>query len=275
MNPLLPTHTDVQHFQELGYWIAPVLFSNDEINELRDAFQKLYAGHLDHRTWPFVPPVLSDAPDGIRTALFSAYVNRTIEAAVSKPILAAIAGRLLEVERVRYWQDQSIWKPPGSTDPDAGNIGFHQDYDYWQDSSTTNMVSANIALQDVPIERGCLQVFPRSHKLGLLDAGGDFFNTDLVGLQRAFQTQTGEREIPLPLKAGQVSFHHSLLVHGSGPNQTDQDRLVLAPAYMPDGTFYREEGQPPCPHSDFLGSERQHGMVYEGEHFPLIETVSE
>ena len=41
-----------------------------------------------------------------------------------------------------------------------------------------------------------------------------------------------DREKPILLKAGDCSFHHSLLLHRSGPNQTDTRRRGLATHYM-------------------------------------------
>jgi len=37
----------------------------------------------------------------------------------------------------------------------------------------------------------------------------------------------------VPLKAGEMSLHHVLLVHGSGPNTTDDRRIGLAIRYIP------------------------------------------
>jgi len=176
------------------------------------------------------------------------------------------------VDAIRVWQDQSIWKPgaPGYSAEAKGNIGFHQDYAYWQDASTTNTLSANIALQDTTIENGALRLFDGSHKVGLLDDADGFFDTDIDTLRDRFSRDTGiEKETVINLKAGQVSFHHSLTVHGSGPNTSADPRMVIAPAYMPDGTYYREEGQAPCPHSDFLGPDRVHGTKYDGDFFPI------
>ena len=180
---------------------------------------------------------------------------------------------LLGCEAVRLWQDQAIWKP--GTDGelvDEGNIGFHQDYAYWQDSSTTNMVSANIALQDVTVENGALRMIPGSHKLGLIDVlVGGFFESNLSETRKRLHAELDlQEDVPLQLKAGQVSFHHSLTVHASGPNTSASPRLVLAPAYIADGTFFRVEGQPACPHSLFLGDDRQHGTPFAGELFPLL-----
>ena len=269
---MYPSTNDVQSYIENGYWIAPIIFNTEQVSRLRHAFERIYTHDLDHAPWPYVEPVIGDSEAGIRTALFSAFVNEDIYSAVTHPVLAKIVARLLGVQLVRYWQDQSIWKPGSICETQVGNIGFHQDYAYWQDSSSVNMVSANIALQDSTINNGCLRVFPGSHMYGLLTAeNGNFFDTDLESLRTRFRDRTGVEDTPLELKAGQVSFHHSLLVHGSGPNVTDEPRLVLAPAYMPDGTYYREEGQEPCPHSDFLGHERTHGKLYAEPHFPLLQ----
>jgi ectoine hydroxylase-related dioxygenase (phytanoyl-CoA dioxygenase family) len=41
-----------------------------------------------------------------------------------------------------------------------------------------------------------------------------------------------EVEQPILLKAGDVSFHHGLLLHRSGPNQTKTRRRGLATHYM-------------------------------------------
>ena len=40
------------------------------------------------------------------------------------------------------------------------------------------------------------------------------------------------RETPILLAAGDCSFHHSLLLHRSGPNNTDRFRRGMASHYM-------------------------------------------
>ena len=250
-----------------------MLFDAQQLNTIRAEFERIYLGDLDDdKAWPFVEPVIQEASFGIRTAMFTWYVNNTISEIVSRDTLVDIAARLMKTEKVRLWQDQAIWKPGTSGEKtDAGNVGFHQDYAYWQDSSTTNMVSANIVLQDVTVQNGGMRVFPGSHLLGLIAGSDNYFDTDIDSLKTKLQltADIGE-EVVLELKAGQASFHHSLLLHGSGPNTTSESRMTLAPAYMPEGTYYREEGQEPCPHSNFLGRERHHGMPFAGEFFPSV-----
>ncbi len=263
---------DVKRFWTYGYLVVPVVFSLEEINEMRAAFDDVYEGRVaEGRDWPYVPPLVNEERVGIRTALFSWYVNDVIKRYVSDSRIVDIVKRLLDTNAVRLWQDQAIWKP-GSDGAmtDYGNIGFHQDYGYWQDSSTTDMVSANIALQDVTIDNGALCLFPCSHTLGLIENANNFFDTDLNSLRESLGNIVPRDEARIELRAGQISFHHCLTIHGSGPNITNEPRLVLAPAYMPDGTYYREEGQDHCPHSEFLGPARRHGQPFEGEFFPLV-----
>ena len=67
----LPSRDDIAFYWEHGYWIAPVLFDQARIETIRAAMERVYAGELDDgRTWPFLPPILSDDPSGIRTTLF-------------------------------------------------------------------------------------------------------------------------------------------------------------------------------------------------------------
>lgn len=271
---ILPTEDDIAFFEAHGYWVAPTLFDEGRVAEVRAAVKRAYAGELEGMgAWPFVPPVNADRPGAVKTALFSWCVSDVIKAMVFDPAITAIAAALLKAPKIRVWQDQAIWKPgvPDGSVGDDGNIGYHQDYGYWQDSSTTNMLSANVALQDTTALNGALHIFDGSHKLGLLADSLGFFEPDLKKGRRDLDGQVDlGREVVLDLKEGQVSFHHSLTFHYSGPNRSDASRMVIAPAYMPDGTYYREEGQPETPHSEFLGPDRSHGAPYAGTHFPLV-----
>jgi len=59
--------------------------------------------------------------------------------------------------------------------------------------------------------------------------GLNFFSNDLEGLEASFKT--GGKpivKVPMELKKGEVSFHHCLTIHGSGPNLSDQPRRAIA-----------------------------------------------
>ena len=61
---------------------------------------------------------------------------------------------------------------------------------------------------------------------------GDGDNLLTRGQEIAVDVPAGEG-IDVPLKAGEMSLHHVLLVHGSGPNTTAYRRIGYAIRYIP------------------------------------------
>ena len=64
----------------------------------------------------------------------------------------------------------------------------------------------------------------------------NFFDPNLEDLEKQFDT--GGKpvvKVPVELKKGQVSFHHCLTIHGSGPNLGDAPRRSIA-VHLQDGT---------------------------------------
>ena len=179
------------------------------------------------------------------------------------------------VETVRLWHDQAVYKPgvgPDGGDETAGNIGWHQDYGHWQASSTTNMCTAWIALQDTDLQNGGMRTIVGSHKWGLLEDSNTFGHKDLDGLQARFANQqiSGDwLDEPCIMQAGQVSFHHALTLHGSGPNLTRQPRMCLISHMMPGGTTYLP-GRQWHPNLVFLGPNAHAGQPFSGAYWPQM-----
>jgi ectoine hydroxylase-related dioxygenase (phytanoyl-CoA dioxygenase family) len=76
-------------------------------------------------------------------------------------------------------------------------------------------------------------------------------------------------EEPVLLKAGEVSFHHALIFHGSGPNVTDQPRLSVVSHMMPGDTVYRA-GRPLHGNCALLGPNAYDGQPFDRDFFPLM-----
>jgi ectoine hydroxylase-related dioxygenase (phytanoyl-CoA dioxygenase family) len=178
----------------------------------------------------------------------------------------------MQVEHVRLWHDQAIWKPGVGADAppsQAGNIGWHQDFGYWRVASTTNMCTAWIALQDTDLRNGGMRTIVGSHRWGLIEDSAAFFNPDLGALSERFGKYGEWLDEPCVIPAGAASFHHALTFHGSGPNLTDQPRLSLVAHMMPDGTRYRL-GQGWHENVVFLGPRAMDQMPFEGPYWPRI-----
>ena len=132
--------------------------------------------------------------------------------------------------------------PDGATDVLARANPWHQDNGVVDPvADDTDMLTVWIALSDAPVERGCLQVIPRSHRQALRThcpgkPGRPFAIPDaLLDLGRA---------TPVPTRAGDVILMHKHTIHGSLPNLSDEIRWSLDLRYNPTG---QPTGRPEFP----------------------------
>ena len=97
--------------------------------------------------------------------------DRTLHRLISYPLLGEWASAVIGgTEKVQVWHTQLLYKPTGGSA--KGNIGLHQDYNYWQFfANPTGIFTAWIALSDVTIESGAMRFVPGSHRWGLIDPG--------------------------------------------------------------------------------------------------------
>jgi non-haem Fe2+, alpha-ketoglutarate-dependent halogenase len=112
-------------------------------------------------------------------------------------------------------------------------VSWHQDATYWG-LSTSDVITAWVAFADVPVESGAMKFWPGSHAKNQLEHRDTFDKDNLLtrGQEIAVEVPEGEG-VDVPLKAGEMSLHHVLLVHGSGPNTTPNRRIGLAMRYIP------------------------------------------
>jgi hypothetical protein len=149
-----------------------------------------------------------------------------VDELVRHPKVLACISALLGPD-LMVWDADVIIKEADS----KGFISWHQDLRYWGVDSD-EAVTAWIALSDASGEMGCMRFLPGSHRHGLLDHTDTFDGENLLT-----RGQTAAMEINLDdttlgeLRAGQMSVHHGLTLHGSMPNQSDRRRVGLAIRY--------------------------------------------
>jgi ectoine hydroxylase-related dioxygenase (phytanoyl-CoA dioxygenase family) len=121
-----------------------------------------------------------------------------------------------------------------------------------------------------------MRMITGSHQWGLVEGSNTFGQQDLEKLARHFieQTHRDWQDEPVSLKAGQVSFHHALIFHGSGPNRTSQTRMGQVVHMMPGDTAYRA-GKQWHPNLVFLGPNAYDGQPFSGDFFPQIWPAAE
>jgi ectoine hydroxylase-related dioxygenase (phytanoyl-CoA dioxygenase family) len=161
--------------------------------------------------------------------------------------LAGIAAALLEVEGVRLYHDQSLYKEPG-----GGITPAHADQYYWPLASD-RCVTAWVPLQAVPQDMGPLAFFAGSQAV---EFGRDLGISDDSEreINAAMQAQ-GFPVVDGPFDLGEVSFHLGWTFHRAGPNRSQQPRSVMTVIYMdrdmrlkaPENHMQQQDWEKWCP----------------------------
>jgi phytanoyl-CoA hydroxylase len=87
------------------------------------------------------------------------------------------------------------------------------------------------ALDDAPLEAGCVEVLDASHAGGLSRPLGGMIPREVHERARA-----DERKLSLPASAGEVLLIHNHLWHRSGRNTSGKPRRAFSVCYMPAST---------------------------------------
>jgi ectoine hydroxylase-related dioxygenase (phytanoyl-CoA dioxygenase family) len=141
--------------------------------------------------------------------------------------IGRIAAELVGADLIQCWAVQLLYKPAAGTP--TGNVGWHQDDDYWAGWWEGEVFTCWVALSDVTAESGPMRFVPGSHQWGFLKSG-NFWELDLDGGAQAFPVpgDADWREVPAILPPGGASFHHRRTIHGSGPNTSATPRRSYA-----------------------------------------------
>lgn len=114
-----------------------------------------------------------------------------------------------------------IYKQPES---DAVQFGLHQDAWYLSTEPET-LVLAFVALDDMDLESGCLEVVPGSHTRPR--AARVAFAPQGMRVVEGSTQQPDEPTLALPLERGDVVFVGGRTLHASGPNRARRPRRAL------------------------------------------------
>jgi len=271
---VLPTADDVRYFEENGFWLGGKVIDDAMIARVNAAMDAVHRGEYETGEAPWGAWKDNGNPAQIRKTDNANWANNTIRELATNATVGAMAARLVNTPQVRLWHDQMLYKPgqAASGKSASGNVGWHQDHGYWR-CAPPDLITAWVALVDVDENNGCMQCVPGSHKWGLLDES-DFFNTDLDGMKQKISALSGKpfESVPCRLRAGEVSFHHCLTIHGSGPNLTDLPRRSLVLHLMPDHAHYIA-GSPDDNHMNAILMQREgrkDGDKFEGKYWPVL-----
>jgi len=280
------TAKDIESFNKRGYWHGPKIVKDEDLPVLRKEMERIFNGEVDFQATPYeydywlksVTKHKNQSPD-VRKINNAWWINAAFRNVSTSSVIGKMASKLLDTAEIRLWHDQAIIKPGMGSEgskSNSGNIGWHQDYGYWQISNTPNMITAFIVLQDTDTNNGALRTIVGSHKWGLIKNSARFFDQDLTKLETEFKDiAKGEwSDEPNPMKAGEVIFHHALTFHASGPNTTNDPRYAMAVHMQPQNCEY-QSGHGWHHNLRDMGPHVKDGDMFVGPAFPVLHKRTE
>ena len=221
-----PDHADCQLTQEKseqyrrdGYLFPLTVFTPQEAAACRAELEAI------ERDW-----LATDLPQPLGT-------YKRVNAHCVMPLAARMAQdrRILDMVEGILGPDLMIWsaeffiKEANTTHI----VGMHQDLTYWGLGETSDQVTAWIALSPATVNSGCMDFVKGSHKNPILPHNDTFSENNLLSRGQEVAVDVAEADkTPIELAPGQMSLHHGLTIHGSGPNKSDDRRIGFAIRYL-------------------------------------------
>lgn len=208
-------------YQRDGFILVRGLLSAAEATELRrechDLAERLARkGDLD-ATWDSARAAVAEAAT---TKILHCHNVQFYCAAFTRlltdPRFTDICAACMGTENVQLHHTKMFIKPPEKGSP----FPMHQDAPFFP-HDRHSMMAAIFHFDDAPLQKGCLRVVPKSHRLGMLEHQGE------GSWHLPFEDYPIEAAKPVPARAGDVIFFSYLTIHGSGINVSDEARTTL------------------------------------------------
>ena len=230
----------IKHFQEHGYVAMERVFSEEEVQRMRqeaDAILELIlnssnslqrqSGRLDivQNSEGYLVRKIQPIND---LSLYLSKVSEDLRLVEPMRTLMNEEPVLME-EKLNYKQPMQelafdFQIQPRYTD----RFPVHNDWAYYQAQNYPQaIISSAITLDDCPAESGPIHIWPGSHKQHLEHESID------IGLQVKKDLLDFEGGEDLVLPAGSVAFFSSLLVHNSRPNTSGKPRRMMIYSHYP------------------------------------------
>lgn len=229
----------VAEFRQNGFVVVEDLLDAGQIAAIAERADEIAAGRAAHvpETSVQLERVFRDGERAVEDRVLS--VRKLYNLAVYDPVLwehavhpkiVDIIASLLGTDDIKLYGDQLFMKAPEVGTAQA----WHQDSASWRDILPMDLVTAWTAIDDATLDNGCLRFASGTQRWGMLR--GRQLAPFLADLDSGRWPS-----VPVPLKAGSVSFHHSLTLHQSGANRTATRRRGYAVHYMRAASFKDEE----------------------------------
>lgn len=206
----------IKFYHDNGYLLVKGLFSKDEArtyrSHLHDLFNRIDSYQID-ATW-------ESAGEKGKTQLQHChdlqFYDATYSILICDPRLTDATSELIGSPNIQLHHTKAFIKPAEKGSP----FPLHQDAPFFP-HERHSMIAAIIHFDNAHEKKGCVCVMPGTHKNGILphiSEGSFHLDKEKYPVSRA---------TPMPAEAGDVLFLSYLVIHGSGVNESDEERTTL------------------------------------------------
>lgn len=218
--PAKLSHEQIERFNRDGFIHPLPIYAKGEIDSIRGYFDELLAKVT--------------AAGGDSYSISSAHLKHgPVWDIMNEPRIVSAVKDVLG-ENVIGWGAHFFCKMPG----DGKRVAWHQDASYWP-LTPSKAVTVWLAIDDADTENACMRFIKGSHWKGHLTYRPSSAEEHNVLNQSVDNAEQYGETVDNCLKAGEISIHSDLLLHGSEANDSARRRCALTLRYCtPDVRAY-------------------------------------
>lgn len=213
-SPKVLTPEQVEQFNRDGFVKGIRAYSTSEITSIREYFDKLLA------------KVVAEGGDSYSISSAHLRYGRVWDIVTNAKIVACVKDLL--GENVVGWGSHFFCKMPG----DGKSVAWHQDSSYWP-LTPSKAITVWLAVDDADVENACMRFVKGSHHFGAMTFRPSDPKEHNVLNQTIENVEQYGEFVDDCLKAGEISLHSDLLLHGSDANASSRRRCGLTLRYAP------------------------------------------
>ena len=234
-------HADLADYWRDGYAVVRGFFKSDELTEIAEALDQLYAEGVAHgrcfrhgNLFYNVARQRENSEPLVRMVQWPSYHQPVLNSVRLDRRFAELLEPLIG-PNLKQIINQVHWKAPGS----LGDFAWHQDSRFRRPPSAyRNLASAyvqtGLAIDPHTKASGCMRVIPRSHLRGDLDMDCSKKAMGTAMTDRALEDVglCAGQAVDLLLDPGDLALWSPYLVHGSGKNMSHHRRRLYINGYV-------------------------------------------
>ncbi|MFI5031032.1 MAG: phytanoyl-CoA dioxygenase family protein [Reyranellales bacterium] len=212
--PKILTQAQVDQYKRDGFAVPASVLTPDEVRWMR----------ADLESWEARQGHPLDFPEKSKSYLLYAWADALVHHTKVLDAVEDVIGPDILVYHSTMWIKE----------PHTGaHVRWHQDGAYFF-LDPLEHVTAWVALSEASEKAGCMRVVPGTHRLPMIEHDDKPSADNMIkrgqGISDRFDKETG---VSMPLAAGQMSLHHTALVHCSPGNDNDDRRMGLGISFVP------------------------------------------